>query len=239
MSNTPPYLPAAVHGGTLALVGSGEYLPPMRPVDEFLLRQVRGTPRVVCLPTAAGTEGPERIEYWSRLGEQYFTGLGVQATAVPVIDRTSAVNKAYAAQVQAANFVYLSGGKPDYLYKTLQDTPTWAAIQGMLEAGGVLAGCSAGAMILGERLARFPLPGLGPAVFGLLPGTVIIPHFDEIPAPFVGATRALIGKLTLVGIEANTALVSTGGCYSVTGAGRVTIWGPEGKTLLSSSPEGL
>ena len=47
----------------LALVGSGEYLPAMAPVDRNLLARLDETPRVVCLPTAAGTKGPERIDY--------------------------------------------------------------------------------------------------------------------------------------------------------------------------------
>ena len=45
---------------------------------------------MVCLPTAAGTEGSERIAYWSRLGVDHFTRLGASAEAVPVIDRASA-----------------------------------------------------------------------------------------------------------------------------------------------------
>ena len=73
--------------GTLALVGSGEYLPPMEPVDRQLLQTVPANPRVVCLPTAAGTEGPERIAYWSDLGVNHFRRLGADALAVPVIDR--------------------------------------------------------------------------------------------------------------------------------------------------------
>ena len=42
----------------LALVGSGEYLPGVDPIDRYLLSQLKDPPRVVCLPTAAGTEGP-------------------------------------------------------------------------------------------------------------------------------------------------------------------------------------
>ena len=45
----------------LALVGSGEYLPRMEPVDRRLLASLPDAPRVVCLPTAAGTEGSKRI----------------------------------------------------------------------------------------------------------------------------------------------------------------------------------
>ena len=74
----------------LALVGSGEYLPPIAPLDRALINRLAAPVRVVCLPTAAGTEGPERIAYWSRLGVKHFSGLGVQVQALPVIDRASA-----------------------------------------------------------------------------------------------------------------------------------------------------
>ena len=63
--------------GRLALVGSGEYLPAMEPVDRYLLGQLAQPARVVCLPTAAGTEGEERIEYWSNLGTSIFPGWGL------------------------------------------------------------------------------------------------------------------------------------------------------------------
>ncbi len=119
----------------LALVGSGEYLPNMEAVDRGLLDRLGKSPKVICLPTAAGTEGPERVGYWSRLGVTHFTRLGVAVESVPVINRADAQNPALAEQVAEANFVYLSGGRPDYLFKTLTGTPVWAAIQGVLAAG--------------------------------------------------------------------------------------------------------
>ena len=57
----------------LALVGSGEYLPTMEPVDRQLIARLDATPSVICLPTAAGQEGKERIRYWSDLGEKNFS----------------------------------------------------------------------------------------------------------------------------------------------------------------------
>ena len=69
----------------LALVGSGEYLPPIAALDRELIGRLAAPVRVVCLPTAAGTEGHERIDYWSRLGVEHFSSLGVQVQAVPVI----------------------------------------------------------------------------------------------------------------------------------------------------------
>jgi cyanophycinase len=206
----------------LALVGSGEYLPAMEPVDRYLLEQLRGTPRVVCLPTAAGTEGVERISYWMQLGEKHFSKLGTAVEALPVIDQNSADEPEYAERIRQANFVYLSGGKPEYLYRTLLNSSAWSAILEVLERGGVVAGCSAGAMIMGERMPGFP--GLKPA-FGLLKGGVIMPHFDEIPRTIVSTLRLLVREeYSLLGIEGNTALVGSGSDFRVIGGGGVEVW---------------
>ena len=139
--------------GTLALVGSGEYTPEMDPVDRFLLERLPSPARVVCMPTAAGKERRERITYWSELGVKHFTRLGAECKAVEVIDRATAMDEPLAQRIDEANFVYLSGGDPGYLYRTLEGTRAWAAISGVLERGGVVAGCSAGAMIWGEQIA--------------------------------------------------------------------------------------
>jgi cyanophycinase len=206
----------------LALVGSGEYLPSMEPVDRKLLERLGPCPRVVCLPTAAGTEGPDRIGYWSRLGVEYFERLGARPEALPVIDRQSADDPTLAAAITKADFVYLSGGKPDYLYRTLDGTRSWEAILLVLAGGGLLAGCSAGAMVLGERFFGFPGWHTG---FDLVPGVTVVPHFDEIPGALSRSIHALAGKhLMVAGIEANTALVKNGSQYEVLGAGGVTLW---------------
>jgi len=42
----------------ISLVGSGGYLSPMEPVDRFLLNELEEQPSGICLPTAAGAEGP-------------------------------------------------------------------------------------------------------------------------------------------------------------------------------------
>jgi cyanophycinase len=218
----------------LALVGSGEYLPPMAPVDRALLDRLAAPARVVCLPTAAGMEGHARIDYWSRLGVEHFTSLGVEGQAVPVIDRASADDPNLAAAVDAANFVYLSGGRPDYLHRTLAGSLVWQAILGVLERGGLLAGCSAGAMILGEKFFGFPGWKTG---FALVPGATIIPHFDEIPQSMLRPMRRLTGKdLTILGIEGSTALVQTADGYEVLGSGGVTVWNGVGQTRYTAGP---
>jgi cyanophycinase len=213
----------------LALVGSGEYLPPIEPVDSYLLRQLAEPPCVVCLPTAAGTEGVDRIAYWSRLGVEHFSKLGVPVEAVPVIDQASANDAGLAAMITQANFVYLSGGKPDYLYSTLKGSLAWQAILDVLAKGGILAGCSAGAMILGEEFFGFP-GWKWQTGFRFLPGTVVVPHYNEIPESLIAPMRFMLGKdLTVLGIEGNTALFQNGNGYEVLGSGGVTVWNGKGK----------
>src|SRR2546421_420495 len=61
--------------GTLALVGAGEFLPPIAPVDAMLLERVDGTPHVVVLPTASAPDGPGVPERWAKLGIDHFPQL--------------------------------------------------------------------------------------------------------------------------------------------------------------------
>jgi len=206
----------------LALVGSGEYLPSMEPVDRYVIGKLKQSPCVVCLPTAAGNEGDERISYWSRLGVEHFTRLGARVKALPVIDRESANNIQFADTIADANFIYLSGGRPAYLYDALENTRAWAAILSVLEKGGILAGCSAGAMIMGQEFFSFNGRKSG---FNFLPGTAIIPHFDEIPETRRQKICQQIGPdLMIIGIDGNTALIQISPqSYEIAGIGKVTV----------------
>ena len=211
--------------GALALVGAGEYLPKIDRVDRWLLDRLPSPARVVCLPTAAGQEGEERIGYWMRLGVGHFTRLGAQVEALPVIDRDSAVNMDYAARIRAANFVYLSGGRPAYLHETLIGTPVLTAILSVLDNGGVVAGCSAGAMIWGEQFRSLRSMPLWQPGFNRAPGAIIIPHFDEMPEAMLhNAWQSRPPSLSVLGIDRDTALILVDGGTLVRGAGGVTVW---------------
>ncbi|MBL8046963.1 MAG: hypothetical protein JNL09_10495, partial [Anaerolineales bacterium] len=70
--------------GTLALIGSGEYLPKMDAVDAALLSRVPGKPRVVCLPTASAPDGASVFNRWAEQGVEHFSRLGAEAEAVLV-----------------------------------------------------------------------------------------------------------------------------------------------------------
>ncbi len=201
--------------GLIALLGSGEYLPVMNDTDRFLLENcgTNGRPaRVVCLPTAAGEEGEASVGRWMRMGEEHFRALGADVKSLPITNRAEADDSALAAEIEQADLVYFSGGKPHYLHQTLSGTKTWEAVLKATGRGAVFAGCSAGAMFIGEFLPDFRSFGLRQnRVFGILPKSHIFPHFDRMLA-WRGVTIPLLQPLIpageyVLGIDEDTALV--------------------------------
>ncbi|WP_322509123.1 Type 1 glutamine amidotransferase-like domain-containing protein, partial [Anaerolinea sp.] len=103
------------------------------------------------------------------------------------------------------------------------NTPAWDAIQGVLQKGGVVAGCSAGAMIFGERVLASPA-GTGTFQgFGFVQNACIIPHYDEIPRLMLESAAALLHRWLFVGIEGFTALIFTPQGRCVRGKGKVEL----------------
>lgn len=196
--------------GPIALVGSGEFTPATEDVDRALLDGAAG--RVVFLPTAAAPEGAERVAYWVNLGRAHYARLGVDASPLMVLDRRDADRAELATQIEGASLVYLSGGNPTYLAKTLVGTRVGGAINAAWLQGGAVAGCSAGAIALTEtvpdirRRRSRPVPGLG-----LVQGMIVMPHFDQInrwlPGAIQWALEATPPGVHLVGIDEDTAIV--------------------------------
>ncbi len=213
--------------GTIALIGSGEYLAPIQPVDKKLLEHIADEPFVVVLPTASAPDGVGVPERWTRMGVAHFSQLGARVEPVMLLDREDAENPAIVEAIAQANFVYFSGGKPRYLLETLRDTAAWRAIMTIYNSGGVVAGCSAGAMVMGAAIFDFPKFWHTMPALNLAPGLVIIPHFDEIPQVMLASLKHTDRETTTVGVDGSTALVGREGRWTVYGSGGVTVF--EGK----------
>jgi cyanophycinase len=230
--------------GLISLVGSGEYLPVMKDVDCYLLDSLDlngRTPRVACMPTAAGREGDSSINRWLTMGVQHFQALGAEVSPVRIIDRDSANDPQWEPILENADLIYFSGGDPGYLYETMKDSRAWKVAQRAWDRGAIYAGCSAGAMILGKRMPSFRLAGTQEG-FGVVPATYIIPHFDAIPGiwkPIVyGLQRQLKKGERMIGVDENTALIGTlhhasagerGGEWVVKGKSQVHVFARDGK----------
>jgi cyanophycinase len=201
--------------GPLALVGSGEYLPVMTAVEGALIEG--RPPRYVQIPTAAALEGAGRLQYWLDLGAAQADRLGVEQVPVVVRDRSEAESSDLAALVHGAGLVYLSGGNPLFLSRTLRGTRVWAAVEAAWRGGAALAGCSAGAIALTGWVPAVRDPAAEPdRGLAVLPHLRVLPHFDRMkawaPDLVARATAAASPGTAVLGIDEDTALVDlTGG----------------------------
>lgn len=221
--------------GPVALVGSGEYLPILQAVEAALI--AGRPPRFVQLATAAAPEGQGSLARWHALGLDSARRLGVEQVVLPVVDRVSADDPALASLVEGAGLVYLSGGNPGFLAETLHGTRVWAAIEAAWRGGSALAGCSAGAMAMGGRVAPVRTPWrAAPPGLALVPGVEVLPHFDRLagrmPDRLVDWLASAPDDVTVVGVDEDTAVVWDGATAAWTVRGRQSAWllGREGRT---------
>jgi len=218
--------------GLIALLGSGEYLPVMNDIDRYLLEQTVGTvrtPRVVCFPTAAGLESDESVNRWMRMGQEHFSALGAQVDALRITNRAEADDLRHVPLIEQADLIYFSGGNPAYLFETMQGSRAWDAVLVAGERGAAFAGCSAGAMFVGEFLPD--LRGFSlrqKRAFALLSKSHIFPHFDRMVA-WRGITIPILQPLIptgeyALGLDEDTALVGKlGGVWQVMGRQKVYV----------------
>ncbi len=216
--------------GPVALLGADEFLPAVAELDaELLAATGRSRPRVAILPTASAPDGEEVFQRWAAMGVEHFAALGAEVEAVLVRDRSEADDPASVQAVAEADLVYLSGGHPDHLLRALSGSAVWAAAQDVHERGGVLAGCSAGAMVLCSRQALLRRPPHLPLRYewalGAVPDTAAFPHYDQFPEAFAALMilRAPRGT-TVLGLDEGTAAIGRDGGWQVRGRGRVTVW---------------
>ena len=217
--------------GSLALVGSGEYLPPMAEFEKSLIDDgVKNNKKTIYIqiPTAAGRESETRLNHWRELGREQGEKIGVESIFLPIYDREGANNQEYADQIRDSALVYFSGGDPHYLADSLVDTPVWKAVYENYLGGGSIAGCSAGAMVLSSHIPNFRLSKSEPTVgLNLIPQIRVIPHFDKffkwIPESAAKILLNITSDGILIGIDELTALTkrSNSNIWQVSGKGKV------------------
>jgi cyanophycinase len=215
----------------VALVGAGEFLPQMVEVDRGLLAATgRSRPRVAILPTASLPDGEDVFQRWAAMGVQHFTALGAEVEPVLVRDRAGAADEAFVQAIGEADLIYLSGGQPSFLLSVLAGTRLADALVEAHERGAVVAGCSAGAMVLAARLPGFrgrflPWPLRWRSALGIVPASAVLPHYDAWPEP-LSALLALQAPrgMAVIGIDEDTAIIGRDGAWQVQGRARATVW---------------
>lgn len=206
--------------GLLALVGGGEW----RPGCDFDARllEASGTDEVLVLPTAAAYEHPERAV---EVATRWFEPLGATVRGLPVLRRPDAEDEAHVKAVAEARFVYLGGGSPLHLRSVLKNTPLWGALVEAWRGGAVVAGSSAGAMVLTDPMVD-PRGGAFTLGLAMLSQVAVIPHADSWSVEKSHRTISLApADLPLVAIDERTAVILEPGVgWTKAGAGAARVW---------------
>ncbi|HEX9548723.1 MAG TPA: Type 1 glutamine amidotransferase-like domain-containing protein [Acidimicrobiales bacterium] len=208
------------HPGPLALIGGAEWREKCT-FDAELLEE-SGIRQVLVLPTAAAYEHPDRSVQWAA---RYFAELGATVKGLMVLRRSDAEDEANADAVRSARFVYLGGGSPLHLRSVLKDSKVWEALESAWQAGAVLAGSSAGAMVLCDPMID-PRGGALTLGLGLVEQLAVLPHADTWSPEKSHRTFSLAkGGLRIAAIDEQTALIrEPDGKWRVAGSGSVTLY---------------
>lgn len=192
--------------GPLAFVGGDEWSDGCE-FDAELLRASGGS-HVLVLPTASAFERPERKVM---VAAEWFDRLGAQVEGLMVLSRDDAQDEGAAEAVRRARFVYLSGGSALHLRSVLKGSKVFDALRQAWEGGAVVAGSSAGGMVLTDPMVD-PRGGALTVGLGLVSGLAVVPHFGDVHQDVHGEklhrTVALAPEgLPVVGVPSRSALV--------------------------------
>lgn len=209
--------------GEVGLVGGEEFRPGCEFMDLEIMRASGQNPaKVIIIPTAAAFSGPAKA---ASDGVRHFSSLGGDASRLMVLDKGQADDAAFIQPSRGAGVVYFTGGSPDHLLATIRDSELLKSILEAVEGGAVLAGSSAGAMVMGSLMRR-PRNGQWVEALGIVPGVAVLPHHEgRDPAE---TSRQLTSQapagLTVLGVDARSGCLGWPGSWRVVGSGKVTVY---------------
>jgi cyanophycinase len=210
--------------GTLLLAGGAEFGGRMSEPDLRVIELAGGFDAPICIiPTAAAPDHNHKRA--GNNGVRWFRELGAQnVSTVDVIDSSSANDSSLAASIRTSSLIYLLGGFPRHLGETLANSLCWRAALEAYAKGAVIAGSSAGAMVLCEHYYD-PYEGKLLRGLNLVPNACVLPHHNNFGKSWAKKLLQLLPKSTLIGIDEQTGMIDdTNGQWHVYGAGGVTLY---------------
>ncbi len=210
--------------GRLLLAGGAEFGGKMSEPDLQAIALAGGLDAPICvIPTAAAADNNH--ERAGNNGVRWFQSLGAtNVFTVDVTDSKTANDSSLAASIRRSCLIYLLGGFPRYLEETLANSICWQSALAAYEEGAVIAGSSAGAMVLCEYYfdpnEEKLMQGLN-----LLSNSCVLPHHDSFGRAWAKQIAERLPDSILIGIDERTGMVTqSDGGWQVYGAGEVTLY---------------
>ena len=211
--------------GYILLEGGAEFGGRMRDPDLKAIELAGGFNAPICIiPTAAAPDNNHQRA--GNNGVRWFQSLGAKdVISLPLIDKPSANSSEITNILRDAKLIYLLGGFTHYLGQTLKDSLAWQVALEAYRNGAVIAGSSAGAMVMCQFYFD---PSSGKVVDGLnlVPNSLVLPHHNTFGKNWAPKLAKQIPAVTLIGIDEQTGMIDNGAhnSWNVYGAGSVTLY---------------
>jgi cyanophycinase len=219
--------------GHIVLEGGAEFGGKMNAPDRRAIDLAGGADATICIiPAAAAPDHNDQ-----RAGEhgvRWFKSLGAKnVLLLPLVDHVSANDPAIAATLLSSRLIYLLGGFTHHLGMALAGSLSLNAMVGAYQSGAVIAGSSAGAMVLCQHYFD-PEAGQTRAGLNFIPNACVIPHHDQFGRRWAPRLADLLPGVLLIGIDEQTGMVDDApdGGWSVHGKGSVTLYRQNGPQVV-------
>ena len=214
--------------GYILLEGGAEFGGLMSEPDLRAIELAGGADAPISIiPTAAAPDN--NYQRAGMNGFNWFKSLGAQRIEVlPLIDKASANDPEIVARLSESRLIYLLGGFTGYLGQVLANSASWQAMLQAYEAGAVLAGSSAGAMVLCQYYYDAEQAKVVEGL-GLVPNTCVLPHHNTFGKGWAKLMTVNLPNAVLLGIDERTGMLDDGDAgrkvgWHVYGQGAVTIY---------------
>lgn len=211
--------------GYILLEGGAEFGGQMREPDLKAIELAGGLDAPIrIIPTAAAPD--KNHERAGNNGVRWFQSLGAKdVSTVPLISRIRAEDPKIVQALREAKLIYMLGGFPRYLGQTLEDSLVWQAAVEAYQNGAVIAGSSAGAMVLCEHYYD-PVGKRVHNGLNLIANALVLPHHNTFGKSWVSTLTKKFPDATLIGIDEQTGMLNNGGsdAWTVYGRSAVTLY---------------
>ena len=218
--------------GFLLLEGGAEFGGDMREPDLKAIELAGGLDAAIrIIPTAAAPDHNDRRA--GSNGVKWFQRLGARdVVSVPVIDKASANEEGNARTLRDAKLIYMLGGFTHYLGQTLKDSLVWKAVMDAYQHGAVIAGSSAGAMVMCQFYYD-PSQGQIHEGLNLVSNSLILPHHNTFGKGWAPRLTNQVPDVTLIGIDEQTGMINdAANQWTVYGRGAVTLYSGGKKSTI-------
>jgi cyanophycinase len=157
---------------------------------------------------------------------RWFRELGaLSVQALPIVDDGSANDPFLSKELHRSDLIFILGGFPGYLAETLKDSLCWDAITKAEQCGGIIAGSSAGAMVLCEHYFD-PVKGKNERGMDLIHNACVLPHHNTFGRSWIRHLEKTLPDAVLIGIDEETAMIneSRNNVWHAYGRGAATLY---------------